>query len=200
MLRNTFEMAYFPQTFFLSAASNLTRPQFITSFANYAHLDLHLVIAQWITLDVRREATLRTDSQILQRSLSALKLTLSHCVSGIENLLLDLVLVLHIVQLGGHDTEDEVLVSWKLFQGLKRTGTRSVVFEIVCCRVELGEELGSNAVVPAFGEVVGVDEVTCLVVSEWCECREGGDIAYRGTSGHRSACPRAHRTCSRCKA
>lgn len=48
-----------------------------------------------------------------------------------------IILVLELGELGGDDTEDDILVLWELGERLETAGTGSVVFEVVSVYVQV---------------------------------------------------------------
>lgn len=63
--------------------------------------------------------------------------TLSDPVGGLVDTSNHFVLVLELGELGCDDTENDVLVLGKVRKWLETTGTRRVVFKVVCVNVEV---------------------------------------------------------------
>ena len=106
------------------------------------------------------ETALGTNSH----SLKCLLLTLAHALSNpvrrAQDSLLHLLLVLQLGKLGADNADDDVLVLGEELQRLEAAGTLGVVLEVESVHVQVAEELLSNDVVLALGEVTATDEVT----------------------------------------
>ena len=102
---------------------------------------------------MRGKAALRREAQALERLLLRLVVALSDKASSLVNALLERVDLLELRQLGRDQAEDGALVLRQVLQGLKASGTRRVVLEVVRVGVELTEELGRDGVVATLREV-----------------------------------------------
>lgn len=142
----------------------LSRPDIIRNIPNKLQLLDHPLAINEVTLTVTSKATLRANTNLIKRLLQGNPVTLSNELSGIIDALLHLLLVLELGELGGHDTEDDVLVAGQLLERLEAAGARGVVFEVVGVDVEFLEELGGDTVVAALREVARADEVAAAEV------------------------------------
>lgn len=113
---------------------------------------------------MRAESALWADSNLLERVLLALTRALGHELGSLVDALLHLLLVLQLAELGGDDTDDNVLVLGQELEGLEATGTLRVVLEVERVDVEIGKELLGDDVVGALGEVTAADEVAAAQV------------------------------------
>ena len=86
---------------------------------------------------MRRKPTLRTDTDLLQRSLAIDTITLGNEVRSLVHALNHIGFVLQFWELGRHDTENDVLVRWEFLKWLETACARGVVFEVVGIYVEV---------------------------------------------------------------
>jgi len=115
----------------------LTTPDLISNTPNKLQLVLHIVPFKRVTLSVRRKATLRADTDLLERRLAIDTVALCDEIRGLVHALDHVGFVLQLWELGRHDTEDDILVRGQLLEGLETAGARGVVFEVVSVDVEV---------------------------------------------------------------
>lgn len=86
---------------------------------------------------MRCETTLWADTALLKSIFVRLTSALRNPVGCLVDASDHLVLVLELGELGCDDTENHVLVLGKVRKWLETTGTRRVVFKVVCVNVEV---------------------------------------------------------------
>lgn len=143
---------------------SLVGPDIVGDITDKLELVDHAIPVNGIALTVRSESTLGADTDLVKGSVEGDVVTIGDELSGVENTLLHLFLVLERGELAGDDTENDVLVRGEELEGLEASGARSVVLEVVGCHVQLLEQLDGDAVVTALGEVTAADEVTAAQV------------------------------------
>lgn len=146
------------------AVLQLVGPDIVGDVTNQLELVDHAIPVNSVTLTVGSESTLGADANLVQGSLEGDVVALSDDLGGIDDPSLHLLLVLHGGELGGDNTQDDVLVGGEVLEGLEATGTLGVVLEVVGVHVQLLEELDGDAVVATLGKVTAADEVTAAQV------------------------------------
>lgn len=144
--------------------SRLVRPDIISNLTHKLELVDHAIPVNSIALAVRSETTLRADTDLVKGLLEGDVVTLSDELSGINNALLHLLLVLHGGELASDDAENHVLVAGEVLEGLEATGALGVILQVIGVDVELLEQLDGDAVVSTLGEVAAADEVAAAQV------------------------------------
>jgi len=152
----------------------LVRPDVVGDLTDQLELVDHAVPINGVTLTVRRKATLRADTNLVERRIQRDVVTLSNDLGSVDNALLHLLLILHGGKLAGDDTQDDVLVGGEVLERLEATGTLGVVLEVVGVHVQLLEELDGDAVVAALGEVAAANEVAAAQVHS--DVHVGGQV------------------------
>jgi len=114
---------------------------------------------------VRSETTLRANTNLVQGCLNRDVVALSDDLGSIEDTLLHLLLVFHGGELAGHNTENDILVSGQVLEGLEATGTLSVILQVVSVDVQLLEQFNSDTIITTLGEVTATNEVTAAQVN-----------------------------------
>lgn len=111
------------------------------------------------------EAALRAHGDLFERLLCGLTGALSNELGSFVDALLHLLLVLQLAELGGDDSDNNVLILGQEFQGFETTGTLSIVLEVKSVDVQACEELLGDNVVGALGEVAATNEVAAAQVN-----------------------------------
>jgi hypothetical protein len=118
---------------------------------------------------MRRKSALRAHTDRIQGLFSRLSAPLGNEVCGLVDPRNHFIFVLEFGEFGRYDAEDDVLVLWKVGEGLETASTRCVVFKVVCVDVEvLSFELVYGAIVKArrtsgyLEELLGDDIVRTL--------------------------------------
>lgn len=106
---------------------------------------------------MRTKPALRAHTNPLQRLLRRLPAPLGNPLRSAENPLLHIIFILELGELGADDADDDVLVLGEVLEGLEAARALGVVFEVEGVHGEGLEELLSDDVVGAFGEVAAAD-------------------------------------------
>jgi hypothetical protein len=140
----------------------------------------HILVAQRVTLCVRCETALGTNTTLLDRIFSRLSSTLCDPVGSLVDASNHLVLVLESGELGGDYTKNDVLVLGEVGKGLEATSARRVILEVVSVNVKVLQALAAsservittyleqllcNGVISALGEVAAADIVASAKVN-----------------------------------
>lgn len=150
--------------FVFAVRLQLVGPDIVGDVTDQLELVDHAIPVNSVTLTVGSESTLGADADLVQGSLEGDVVALGDDLGGVDDTSLHLLLVLHGGELGGDNTQDDVLVGGEVLEGLEATGTLGVVLEVVGVHVKLLEELDGDAVVATLGEVTAADEVTAAQV------------------------------------
>lgn len=110
------------------------------------------------------KATLRGNTNSVQRLLLGLSGTLRDQLRCLVHPPLHLLLVLQLGELAGEQTQNDVLALGEVLERLKATSTGSVVFQVVGVNVQLVKQLSGNVIVSTLGEVSASDEVSSAEV------------------------------------
>ena len=143
----------------------LVGPDVVGNVTDKLKLVDHAIPINSVTLTVRSETTLRANTDLVQGCIDRDVVALSNDLGSVEDALLHLLLVFHGSKLAGHNTENDVLVSRQVLQGLEATGTLGIVLQIVGVHVQLLEKLDGNSIITTLGEVTAADEVTAAKVN-----------------------------------
>lgn len=110
------------------------------------------------------ELALRVDAHLLQRLLPALPSPLRHDICRRYSRIFISCRSSCFGGLGRDDAEDDVLVRGEMEEPLEGARLHRILHQIVGLGAEVTEDFGGCAVVAAFKEVLGANEVTCVKV------------------------------------
>ena len=149
----------------LKQSLSLVGPDIVGDITDKLKLVDHAVPVDSITLAVGSKSTLGADTDLVKSSIKRDVVTLGDELGSINDTILHLLLILELGELASDDTQDDILVDGKEFEGLKATRARSVVLKVVGVHVQLLEKLDSDTVIATLGEVTAADEVTAAQVN-----------------------------------
>jgi len=149
----------------LRQSLSLVGPDIVGDITDKLKLVDHAVPVDSITLAVGSKSTLGADTDLVKSSIKRDVVTLGDELGSINDTILHLLLILELGELASDDTQDDILVDGKEFEGLKATRARSVVLKVVGVHVQLLEKLDSDTVIATLGEVTAADEVTAAQVN-----------------------------------
>lgn len=143
----------------------LVGPDVVGNVTDKLKLVDHAIPIDSVALTVRSETTLRANTDLVQGCLDRDVVALGDDLGSVVDTLLHLLLVFHGGELAGHNTEDDILVSGQVLEGLETTGTLSVILQVVSVDVQLLEQFNGDTVITTLGEVTATNEVSAAQVN-----------------------------------